>query len=199
MAVRRLELDAPALKALAHPLRVQLLRELDARPRMSVTGLAAELGESTATVSYHLRQLARYGLVEPSDGAENPAEDAQPTVGRRQRFWRMAVDEVHMSALAFEGDAASQEALGFLAREMQSIRNRRLMHWFATDTEWPDVWRAAASDGDATLVLDPAQARAMADELIAVVHRYREVPPGAAARRVEVQWAVFPLDDGPRP
>ncbi|TAM90800.1 MAG: ArsR family transcriptional regulator, partial [Jatrophihabitans sp.] len=61
---RRKEMDAAALKALAHPLRVQILRVLQLRDQVSVTGLAEELGESTGATSYHLRQLARHGLVE---------------------------------------------------------------------------------------------------------------------------------------
>jgi DNA-binding transcriptional ArsR family regulator len=69
MTARRLELDAAALKALAHPLRVQILRVLELRERASVTTLAAELGESTGATSYHLRQLARHGFVEETDAA----------------------------------------------------------------------------------------------------------------------------------
>src|SRR4051812_49925354 len=70
MPTRRMELDAPALKALAHPLRVQILRLLELREQMSVTSLAGELGETTGAVSYHLRQLARHGLVEEVDAEE---------------------------------------------------------------------------------------------------------------------------------
>src|SRR3954452_15951695 len=95
MPLRRKELDAPSLKALAHPLRVQILRLLELREQMSVTSLAAELGETTGAISYHLRQLARHGLVEEGDDAEEAPEqpDRRRAVGRRRRLWRMAVDE----------------------------------------------------------------------------------------------------------
>src|SRR3954452_5091292 len=95
MPLRRKELDAPSLKALAHPLRVQILRLLELREQMSVTSLAAELGETTGAVSYHLRQLARHGLVEEGDAEEAEQPDGGPVVGRRRRLWRMAVDEIH--------------------------------------------------------------------------------------------------------
>jgi DNA-binding transcriptional ArsR family regulator len=189
VAVRRLELDAAALKALAHPLRVQILRVLELRERASVTSLAGELGETTAAVSYHLRQLARHGLVEESTAAPEPGEHG---VGRRPRWWRMAVDELHVTGMQFLEDPGTREAAGFLLREFEASRSRRLAHWFATATTWPQEWQRASSDMDGTLTLDPAQARALADELRAVIDRYRELSPGEGARRVDVQYAVYP-------
>src|SRR3954468_16302305 len=192
MPLRRKELDAPALKALAHPLRVQILRTLEVRGQVSVTGLAGELGETTGAVSYHLRQLARHGLVE-----EGEAEQAAG-VGRRRRLWRMAVDEIHISGHAFLADEDTREAAGFLLREFESSRSRRLAHWFATATTWPEEWQRASSDMDGTLTLDPAQTRALADELKAVLDRYRQLEPGPGARHIDVQYAVYPAAEGER-
>src|SRR3954470_218787 len=189
MPVRRKELDAAALKALAHPLRVRILRLLEVRGQVSVTGLAGELGETTGAVSYHLRQLARHGLVEEGDPEQGTG------VGRR-RLGRMAVDEIHISGHAFLADEDTREAAGFLLREFESSRSRRLAHWFATATTWPEEWQKASSDMDGTLTLDPAQTRALADELKAVIDRYRELPPGAGARHVDVQYAVYPTAEG---
>jgi len=191
MATRRMELDAASLKAMAHPLRVQILRLLELHEQVSVTSLAQELGETTGAVSYHLRQLARHGLVE--EGGDDEA--APRTPGRRRRWWRMAVDEIHMTGMEFMQQEDTREAAGFLLREFQTSRSRRLAHWFATATSWPEEWQRASSDMDGTLRLDPAQTRALADEIKAVIDRYRELPPGGAARRVDVQYAVYPADD----
>src|SRR3954447_2238893 len=200
MPHRRKELDAASLKALAHPLRVQIMRALDLREQMSVTSLAAALGETTGAVSYHLRQLARHGLVEEGeseDAAEAVEEAAErPPVGRRRRMWRMAVDEIHISGNAFLTDPDTKEAAGFLLREFESSRSRRLAHWFATSTTWPEEWQNASSDMEGTLTLDPAQTRALADELKAVIDRYRELPSGSGARPVDVQYAVYPTAEG---
>jgi DNA-binding transcriptional ArsR family regulator len=204
MSIRRMELDAAALKALAHPLRVQILRLLELRRQESVTGLAQELGETTGAVSYHLRQLARHGLVEegdadePDDGGAAGEPEGHRAVGRRRRLWRMAVDEIHMTGMAFMENEDTREAAGFLLREFLSSRTRRLAHWFATATSWPEEWQKASSDMDGTLVLDPAQTRALADELKAVLDRYRELPPGERARHVDVQYAVYPTDEAER-
>ena len=75
----QLELDGTALKAMAHPLRVQILRMLELRRRASVTSLAEELGETTGATSYHLRQLAQHGFVEEFV----PDDDRRPASARR--------------------------------------------------------------------------------------------------------------------
>src|SRR3954447_6932709 len=112
MPHRRMELDAASLKALAHPLRVQIMRALDLREQMSVTSLATELGETTGAISYHLRQLARHGPVEEGDTEDTEQADRRPVVGRRRRLWRMAVDEIHMTGMAFMENEDTREAAG---------------------------------------------------------------------------------------
>lgn len=104
-----------------------------------------------------------------------------------------------MSGFDFLADEQTREAAGFLLREYQAERSRRLANWFATATQWPKAWQRASSDMDAGLDLTPAQTRALADELAAVVERYRELAPGRGARRVEVQYAVFPIDTAAKP
>jgi DNA-binding transcriptional ArsR family regulator len=59
----RLEVaDQGIIKALAHPLRVQILGVLEQRTA-SPTELARELDAPLGNVSYHVRELARFGLV----------------------------------------------------------------------------------------------------------------------------------------
>jgi DNA-binding transcriptional ArsR family regulator len=192
MAARVLEMDASTIKALAHPMRVQILRILRLRKKASVTSLAGELGETTGATSYHLRQLARHGFVEEFDDPE-PGEKRS---GRRQRWWRMAVDQLHTTGFGFMDDDDTREAYTFLLRENLAERSRQLAHWFATAREWPEEWQRASSDQYGALDLDPAQARALADELAAVVARYRDLEAGPDARSVDVQYAVYPTHSG---
>jgi DNA-binding transcriptional ArsR family regulator len=196
-AKRRLEMDATTVKVLAHPMRVQILRILQLRGAVSVTSLAAELSETTGATSYHLRQLARHGMVEQTDSPDSP-DSGHPT-GRKQRWWRMAVDELHMTGFAFLADEDTRAAVTFLLRETQVERGRTLANWYQTATEWPEVWQRAASDMDAHLELNPEQTRALADELYAVIDRYDALPAGTGARRIDVQYAVFPSETGDRP
>jgi DNA-binding transcriptional ArsR family regulator len=186
---RRLEMDAAAVKALAHPMRVRMLDTLQLRGQVSVTSLARELGETTGATSYHLRQLARHGLVEQCDPPES---------GGRQRWWRMAVDELHMSGFAMLENEDTREAVTFLLREYQAERARKLANWYATAALSPKEWQEASSDMDGDLELNPKQARALADELKAVIDRYRAQRPGKGARKVDIQYAIFPADSGRR-
>jgi DNA-binding transcriptional ArsR family regulator len=68
------------MRALAHPIRLRMIALLSADGPASVRALAARTGESTASVSYHLAQLARFGLVE---------EAVELRTGR-ERPWRAA-------------------------------------------------------------------------------------------------------------
>jgi hypothetical protein len=111
----------------------------------------------------------------------------------------MAVDEIHMTGLEFLENADTREAAGFLLREFQSDRTRRLANWFATATQWPVHWQKASSDMDGHLELSATQARALADEMRALVDKYRALKPGRGARPVDVQYAVFPADTGSIP
>ncbi len=61
-------LDAAAVKAFAHPLRVRLYYLLDADGPATASGLAGRVGESSGSTSYHLRQLARHGVIVEVEG-----------------------------------------------------------------------------------------------------------------------------------
>src|ERR1700712_2452771 len=72
---RRQVTDARALRALAHPLRLALLNHLMAFGAQTASQCAQVVGSTASNCSYHLRSLARFGLVEsvdPIDGRERP-------------------------------------------------------------------------------------------------------------------------------
>src|SRR5215469_5260949 len=72
--ITRLE-DAKALRAYAHPVRMKLILALRTRGPLTATQAGRLLGESSGTCSFHLRQLAKYGLVEETGegtGREKP-------------------------------------------------------------------------------------------------------------------------------
>src|SRR5690242_7749519 len=75
------------LRGIAHPLRSRILEELSAGGPARAADLAARLGIPANQASFHLRQLAKYGLVED---APELARDG------RDRVWRM----VHESGLS---------------------------------------------------------------------------------------------------
>ncbi|MFC6707940.1 ArsR/SmtB family transcription factor [Flexivirga alba] len=76
--------DPRELKALSHPLRMRLFGELTARGPSRAVDLANAVAEPANSVSFHLRQLARYGLVE---------DDPEHGTDGRERWWRATTDE----------------------------------------------------------------------------------------------------------
>src|SRR3984957_6671525 len=60
--------DPKALRALAHPIRLSLMAVLRSQGPLTATRAGELLGESSASTSFHLRQLAKYGLVEEAGG-----------------------------------------------------------------------------------------------------------------------------------
>ena len=75
---REVELRDPrALRALAHPIRIRLLGLLRREGPLTATEAGRRIDESSGSASYHLRQLARFGLVEDAAGGHG-----------RERPWR---------------------------------------------------------------------------------------------------------------
>ena len=66
--------DPERIRALAHPLRLELLDFLADVGEATATDCARHTGETVANCSFHLRLLARYGFIEPAarKGRERP-------------------------------------------------------------------------------------------------------------------------------
>src|ERR1044072_7642426 len=62
--------DPKALRAMAHPLRWQLLEIVGREGSATATQCAQETGESVANCSYHLNLLAKYNYVEKAEGGQ---------------------------------------------------------------------------------------------------------------------------------
>lgn len=79
MAEPQLLSDPRVLRAIAHPVRTRILDELSATGPIRAADVARELGIPANQASFHLRQLAKYGLVE-----EAPEEARD----KRDRVWK---------------------------------------------------------------------------------------------------------------
>lgn len=93
--------DPTRIRALAHPVRLELLDYLDDVGQATATECAEAIDESVASCSYHLRMLAKHGYIEQVDrpGREKPWK----VVSRRRSHVidRNAAGSVHaVSAMA---------------------------------------------------------------------------------------------------
>jgi DNA-binding MarR family transcriptional regulator len=82
---RRVVSDPLALRALAHPLRLKLHALVGREGSITAADAARQLGISQALASHHLRQLAKYGFVEPDEAGDNRARPWRITA-TSQRF-----------------------------------------------------------------------------------------------------------------
>lgn len=66
--------DPARIRALAHPIRLELLDVITESREATATECAERIGESVASCSFHLRMLAKYGFIEPAErrGREKP-------------------------------------------------------------------------------------------------------------------------------
>jgi DNA-binding transcriptional ArsR family regulator len=188
-----IELDAAALKALSHPLRVQLWELLYEHGPATATKLAAETGQNTGVTSYHLRQLAQHGLIE---------ETAGYSTGRgkgRERWWRAAPAGFSLRPDAFAADADSARAADLLVDDLVQRSMAELVGFQRRAPRMPEAWLDASVNSSYTMDLTSEELAEFTAEVRRVIERYagRRAQPSSA--RVAVQFHAFPLrlgDDG---
>lgn len=169
-------LDAKGLRALAHPVRVQVLGLLRRHGPATATQLADRLGLNSGATSYHLRQLAAAGFVAEDEGRGNA----------RERWW-CAVHELTRFDSADLAEREPEAAMTYLqsVHSAYTLRTQQALNGLLT---LPRPWREAFDMSDAALRLTPAQAREMRDEIWSVIARYRRAPGDEEPEGAEQVW-----------
>ncbi len=180
------QLDPGTLRALAHPMRVQILSLLTVEGPATSAGLADRLHVLSGSTSWHLSKLAEHGLIEeiPDRGT------------RRERWWRATAPGWSVDAARYLSDpSTSRETTNLLAATI-SEQLRRAQQFLAEDwdTRWRQSWILESSQ---PLRLDPEALAAMRDELRDVLARYLDRPSSTPeAETVLVQIQGFPVRHG---
>lgn len=145
MEPRKAQIDTLRMRALAHPLRIQLLGALRIDGEATASRLAERLGTSSGMTSYHLRQLADAGLI----------EEVEARGTARERWWRPAHDVTHFRQSELPEEAA--EGAYWLQREQERLREREWSTWTAERNSYGDAWRDAAGQADFFFRLTPQE------------------------------------------
>jgi len=156
---RRRVTDVELMSALAHPLRARVLRHLMAMGPQTASECADAVGSTASNCSWHLRQLARFGLVEPSDAVDG-----------RQRPWRASVVGLELGAPADDPAmrAAQLAVFGNSMDEEQELLQRYLDRLDDLDP----AWRAAGALNTYSLTISAAELTELADQVETLVRRY---------------------------
>ncbi|WP_367046891.1 helix-turn-helix domain-containing protein [Streptomyces sp. Je 1-332] len=159
--------DPRALRAYAHPTRMALVGFLRRSGPFTATRAAELTGESVASCSYHLRMLAKYGLVEEAPGGRGREKPWQATA--QFTDWPGYSED---PSVAEASDALSVAvAERYFERAVRAIEQRHRL---------PRAWREAEQFSDSLLHLTPEELTGIGERIEAVLQPYedREKDPG---------------------
>jgi DNA-binding transcriptional ArsR family regulator len=183
--------DPRALRAVAHPTRLKLIALLRRLGPLTATQAGERIGESPAGCSFHLRSLAKWGLVEEAGGGRG-----------RERPWQATANGHEWAA---HGPSEEVDEAGDLLTRVVVQR------WFEEAQQWvdrrhqePREWDEAAIFGDRMIAVTPAEMAEIDGKIAALLEPYMKrvgrpegVPEGA--RNVTFVNLAFPITDEPPP
>lgn len=183
MAIRELG-DPGALKALGHPLRQRILRQLGTHGPATSTTLSRALGENTGTLSYHLRQLEQHGFIE-----EIPERS-----GGRERWWRQVSRDLRWP-MAGEVGEESQRIIDEIT-ELKVEQELELARRFFSDHRSYGRW-ARSSRG--LTHLTEQELDEFFEAYMELLSRFRRTSENAStdARPVFLRFFAMPADIEP--
>lgn len=155
--------DLDTLKALGHPLRIQLYRALSVAGTATASQLADQVDEAVSLVSYHLRKLAAHGIIEEAEGRSGDA---------RERWWQPVSTVITTKDEDF--DAPERAAVHTAVSRVYARQRSELYERYLDEKQaWPADWRGAAFASECLLRLTPAELERLKEELDEVVVRWR--------------------------
>jgi predicted transcriptional regulator len=180
---RRRITEPEAIEALAHPVRLELIDYLMAQGPATASTCARAVGDTPSNCSYHLRVLAKVGLVE-----EAASEDG------RERPWRALIT-------GFDADVDSEGQLTPQAAELVALtlqRDQRMVRdYLARRDQMPKRWRGSDVYSNYTLRLTAQELRDLNAKLDGLIRPYiaatrEDAPRGSALVHLGLQ--AFPTE-----
>jgi predicted ArsR family transcriptional regulator len=182
--------DPRALRAVAHPTRLKLIGLLRRLGPLTATQAGERIGESASGCSFHLRQLAKWGLVEEAGGGRGRERPWQATANTTEWPGHASGEEVEEAS-----DALTRVVLGRYFEEAAD--------WVARRAEEPDEWSDAPL-GDSIIYATAAELEEIDRRVLEVLAPYaRRVTdagsrPAGARPITWVQLAIPLADDEPK-
>jgi predicted ArsR family transcriptional regulator len=157
---------------------------------VTATQAGEEIGESAASCSFHLRQLAKYGLVEEAGGGRG-----------RERPWRATAISTEWAA---RGPDEETDAAGALLSRMVVERYmQNAIAWLERRGAEDPQWVEAAPIHDALIHMTAEELQELDASIRALLEPYlqrreKAEPPAPGARPVNVIALAFPLAEKPK-
>jgi DNA-binding transcriptional ArsR family regulator len=182
-------LDAGALRALAHPLRVQLYDILSQYGPQTASSLAQLTGESSGSTSYHLRALAKHELIREVAGRGSG----------RERWWERPKGSISFTNPEAMKTPSGRAATQVIMSEFLNRRHQQLLRYVGESIRTPeDLDDAAAMISTSTLRVTEEQAKGITTRLLEVFDefgdKYRD-QEGEGLHPFSIRIDVFPLPE----
>ncbi|MBA2773109.1 MAG: helix-turn-helix transcriptional regulator [Nocardioidaceae bacterium] len=175
------ELDVRGMRALAHPVRLAMLKALRDGGPSTATRLAPQVDTSPSVASWHLRHLAEHGLV----------EDDPDHASGRSRWWRAAG-----RGFRFEVDPSDPAAAAELSDALEMAEGDPVADWAAlARPALEPEWLAVASRRNTGLVVTREELRELDDQIEQLIAPLANRDPDHApadARRVRLLLHLLP-------
>lgn len=182
-------LDAGALRALAHPLRVHIYDILSQYGPQTASTLAEMTGESTGATSYHLRALAKHDLIQEVEGRGTA----------RERWWERPSGGVSFANPEAMNTPSGRAATQVVMTEFFTRRNHQLLDYILRGARRDSQdWQDSAMISSGTARLTSTQLRELTRKVQALIDEtvdaYRS-QEGEDVRPVTIRADIFPLPE----
>lgn len=184
---------AAQLRALAHPLRLQLLEILNVEGPATASQLGRRLGESSGATSYHLRALHKAGMVEEAERRN-----------ARERWWQRVPEKIYIPN-SVPPDASDTERVELKAAhaQIESILvewdEKALQRWMDIRYDLPLEWQDTQWIGNYTIWATEEEARLFILGVLEASKELRKPPEEKDSGRLELHFTLRVLpQDQPR-
>lgn len=176
--------DVAVMRALAHPARISLLEHLANSGPATATECAEVVDLTPSATSYHLRALAKAGLIEEAPGRGDG----------RERFWRSTVGSYRVDG-GPDDDPEVQAARNELLNSFVTWEESQVRRYMARMNDEPKKWLDATIFNTTVLQLTAEELDGLTEAVLDLLRPYkkrsRENPP-AGSRTVSTLFRAFP-------
>lgn len=178
--------DVAVLRALAHPARLALLDHLANAGPSTATECAGVVDLTPSATSYHLRALAKVGMVEEAPGGGDG----------RMRYWRSSVGSYRIETDP-EADPEVRDATRELMDTFVVWEDAEVRRYLARADDEPREWNDATFFFGRKLLLTAEELKEVGAAILAVLSPYTKrtrVDPPPGARTVSTLVRAFPAE-----
>jgi DNA-binding transcriptional ArsR family regulator len=170
--------DPRSLRGLAHPVRLALIGLLRREGPLTATQAGERIAESPASCSFHLRQLAKYGLVEEAGGGPG-----------RRRPWRATAHSTSWPSVPSGSEQIA--AAAHLSAVVAGRYHEATIEYLERRHSEPVDWQRAGGIGDTFLCLTAAELARLDEEVSALLAPYAARVHDAALRPQGARHVTF--------